>query len=76
MNALLLLVGELEGWELLLLLFVSYVSASVWLFALFDVWRSSFRPDNEKVIWVQVVKSLPLLGAIVYLAVGRNRKIK
>ena len=74
MGTLLLVMSELDGWKFLLFMSVVYVGTSIWLFALFDVSRSTFRQSEEKVIWVQVVKSLPLVGALLYLAVGRNRK--
>ncbi|MEQ9438129.1 MAG: PLDc N-terminal domain-containing protein [Cyclobacteriaceae bacterium] len=74
MSALLLVMGDLSGWGLPLLLLVVYIGTSIWLFALFDVMKSSF-PNNEKIAWEQLVKHLPLLGALIYLAVGRNRKI-
>lgn len=75
MDESLLFIGKLSSWESLLFLLVFYASASLWIFALFDAKRSTFHKDGEKLIWEQVIIALPLIGALVYLAAGRNRKI-
>lgn len=73
MNAHLLFVGGLGGWEILLLLVLFLLGLGLWLYALIDVLRSQFRNDSDKIIWVLVVIFLQFLGAIIYLTVGRNQ---
>jgi len=74
MHSLLLFIDTFNVAQSLLLLAVVYLGTSVWLVALFDVKRSRF-PKNEKIAWWQLIVYLPLLGAIIYLLLRRNRKI-
>lgn len=46
-----------------------------WLIALIDILRSEFTGYN-KIIWILVVLFVPLLGAILYFAIGRRQKIQ
>ena len=63
------------GWELLMMMIVFGVSGILWLIALIDCLRSNFSGD-QKLIWVLVIILVPLLGAILYLIMGRNDKVK
>ncbi len=74
MHSLFLFIDTFNAAQSLLLLAVVYLGTSVWLVALLDVGRSQF-PKNEKITWWQLIVYLPLLGAIIYLLLGRNRKI-
>lgn len=47
----------------------------IWLIALIDILRSEFTGYN-KIIWILVVLFVPLLGAILYFAIGRRQKIQ
>lgn len=47
----------------------------IWLIALIDILRSEFTGYN-KIIWILVVLFVPLLGAILYFAIGRKQKLK
>ena len=73
MSTSLLFVNETGDWNFVWLLLATYVGTSVWLIALFDVKRSSF-PPNKKFFWQQLVAHLPLLGALIYLSIGRKQK--
>jgi len=44
------------------------------IFALVDILKSEFTGSN-KLIWVIVVILLPLLGSILYFAIGTKQKI-
>ncbi len=46
----------------------------LWIWALVDILRSNFRDPNGKLIWCLVVILLPLLGALLYLAIGKDQK--
>ncbi|MGD1890669.1 MAG: PLD nuclease N-terminal domain-containing protein [Cyclobacteriaceae bacterium] len=74
MHSLLLFIDTFNVAQSLLLLAVVHMSTNVWLVALFDVSRNRF-PNNEKIAWRQLIVYLPLLGAVIYLLLGRNRKI-
>ncbi|SNB44982.1 Phospholipase_D-nuclease N-terminal [Geobacter sp. DSM 9736] len=46
----------------------------VWLWALVDILRHEFS-GNNKLIWLLVVISLPLLGVLLYWFIGREQKV-
>jgi len=45
------------------------------IIALVDILRNEFE-ENNKIIWVLVVIFLPLIGSILYFAMGSSQKIK
>lgn len=60
------------AWQLSLLLLIVF---AIPLLAIIDILRHRFK-DNEKLIWVLVVLFMPLVSALLYLALGRNKRIK
>ena len=46
----------------------------LWVSALVDILKNNFKKNN-KLIWIIVVVMLPLIGAILYIMIGRNQKI-
>lgn len=44
------------------------------LIALVDIVTSKFE-GNDKLVWVLVVLFFPFLGALIYFAIGRSKKI-
>ncbi len=47
----------------------------IWVYALFEVLQSRFEDNATKLIWVLVVILLNVLGAILYLLIGRKQRI-
>ena len=45
------------------------------IIALVDVLRSDFRGSNDKLIWVVVILFLNLIGALLYLTIGRRQRL-
>jgi len=45
------------------------------LIALIDVLRSNFRGNYGKLIWVLIILFLNVVGALLYLFIGRNQRI-
>jgi heme/copper-type cytochrome/quinol oxidase subunit 2 len=45
-----------------------------WLWALIDILRGEFSGIN-KIIWLLLVIFIPILGMILYFAIGRKQKI-
>jgi len=43
--------------------------------ALVDIVKSNFKDSNTKLMWVIIVLVLPLMGTILYFAVGRGQKL-
>jgi hypothetical protein len=48
------------------------VGLVVWLWALIDAIRNPALDNTMRLIWVLVIVLLSLLGAILYLLIGRN----
>lgn len=59
----------------LILIFFFILPIILWIVALIDIVKSNFD-GNNKLTWVIIVVFLPVLGALLYLLVGRNQKIK
>jgi len=72
MGTIFLFLGGVGGWEILILLLIPF---ALWLWALIDCLQSDFD-NNNKLVWVILIILVPLLGAILYLAIGRNQKVK
>ncbi|GMQ30060.1 PLDc N-terminal domain-containing protein [Algoriphagus confluentis] len=47
----------------------------VYAFTIYDVVTSRFANSNDKLIWILIVLLLPLLGTILWFAIGRNKRI-
>jgi len=72
MGTIFLFLGGVGGWEILILLLITF---TLWLWALIDCLQSDFN-NNNKLVWVILIILVPLLGAILYLAIGRNQMVK
>ncbi len=62
--------------QLLMVLFIVLTLGTLWVWALVDSIRSEFANSTNKIIWVLVIMFLPLLGALLYLFIGREQKLK
>ena len=63
--------GNLGAGELLILL----ILIILWLTALIDILKNNFQ-GNNKIVWILVVIFIPIMGAILYLTIGKNQKLK
>jgi len=43
-------------------------------YALVDILKNLFE-SNDKIIWILVVLFIPVIGAILYMLIGRKRKL-
>jgi hypothetical protein len=48
----------------------------IWVLALIEIVRSEFKDKNERLIWLLLVILLPLIGTILYFAIGRKQRIE
>ena len=53
---------------------ISLVGLIIWVWALVDAIGNASLSGNEKLIWVLVIIFLNVLGAILYLLIGRGRR--
>lgn len=61
----------------LIIVFIFILLPSIlWIIALIDILKSNFRDSNGKIIWALVVIFLPIIGSILYFAIGRSQKIR
>ena len=72
----LLFIGGLGSSEIMLILFFGLVPLGLWLWALIDLLRSNFKNSTEKLIWAVVIIFVPVLGALLYLLIGRSQKTR
>ncbi|MHB8232177.1 MAG: PLDc N-terminal domain-containing protein [bacterium] len=63
------------GFGMLFMFLFWIASIALWISALIDILKSDFRGGSDKIVWLLVVVFLPLLGAILYFAIGKNQKI-
>jgi len=42
---------------------------------LIDILKSTFPSTNDKLLWVLIVIFLPIIGAILYFAIGQKQKL-
>lgn len=63
--------GILEPWPVRLFLIMIILT----VVALIEILKSDFK-DNDKIIWVLVVLFFNFIGVIIYLAIGRNQRLK
>lgn len=55
---------------------ITILGPILWLIFLIDVLRSSFVAPNDKLVWVIVVTLFPIIGPLLYLFIGRKKRIK
>jgi hypothetical protein len=47
----------------------------VYAFTIYDVLRSRFANQTDKLIWILIVLLVPFLGTVLWFAIGRNRRL-
>ncbi len=47
---------------------------AVWIGIIVDIIRSDFKDSNSKLIWMVLVIGLPLIGSLLYFAIGTDQK--
>lgn len=48
----------------------------LWIAAIIDIVRSNFTDNNQKLVWILIVILVPLIGTILYFALGRSGRVK
>jgi cytochrome bd-type quinol oxidase subunit 2 len=70
-----LYIATISFTEIMLLLLFLAVPVALWLWSLIDLLSSEFENSLNKVIWLMAITFLPVLGALLYLLIGRNQKV-
>ena len=55
-------------------LYVGVAALLVDLVALVSIWRSTLHSTKAKVVWTLIVALLPVLGALAWFPLGRERR--
>lgn len=53
--------------------YILMLGFALWLAALLDILKSTFKVSNNKIVWLIVSFVLPVLGPILYFLIGRNQ---
>ncbi len=61
-------------WQILIILIILF-ALILPIIALIDILRNEFTGSN-KIVWVLLVILLPLMGTLLYFAIGTQQKIK
>lgn len=67
--------GAVDGWRTPLLVLLLALVVGAWLAGLINIARNRFRSPAARWGWVAVVTLLPLIGFLVYWAVGGRYKV-
>ncbi|TDI76886.1 MAG: hypothetical protein E2O83_08935 [Bacteroidetes bacterium] len=71
MNSTFLFIGGIGGLEILIIFILPGI---LWLWSLIDCVKGEFK-NYDKIVWILLIILLPILGAILYLIIGRNQKV-
>ena len=48
------------------------VALALWIFAIYDIVKGTFKGSGSKALWLVVVIFFPIIGALLYLIFGRR----
>jgi hypothetical protein len=63
------------GFSIIAIILPVLVLFILWLWTLIDALRSTFKSDTEKLMWVMLIVFLSIIGAILYILIGRNQRL-
>ncbi|MFY0592161.1 PLDc N-terminal domain-containing protein [Roseivirga sp.] len=71
-----LLIGGISGPEALFLLSFFGIPLLLIVASLISILTSEFKDSQNKLIWVLVAIFVPVVGALLYLTIGRSQRLK
>jgi hypothetical protein len=60
---------ESLGWTVLIL---SLLALGLWIYAILDIVRGSLQGSGNKILWLLIVIFFPIVGALLYLVIGKK----
>ena len=63
------------GFEMLIVLFTAALVFILPIIALISILKNEFN-GNNKLVWVLVVIFLPIIGSVLYFALGKKQMVK
>lgn len=52
-----------------------FLGIIVYVYTIYDVVTSRFANSNDRLIWILIVLLVPLLGTVLWFAIGRNKRL-
>jgi hypothetical protein len=63
------------GGMLLVILVLGIIGLGIWLWALIDAIQNPALDPTMRIVWILVIVFTQWLGAVIYLLVGRSRRV-
>lgn len=60
---------ETFGWVILIL---AIITIALWFYAIADIVKGTFSGSGSKMLWLVVVIIFPIIGAFLYLMMGKR----
>jgi len=57
------------------MLFIVSIPFILMVYSVVDIVRSDFKDTTHKLLWILIVVLAPLIGSIIYLLIGRSKKL-
>lgn len=54
------------------LILLTIISIALWIYAIADIVKGSLSGNSTKIMWLVAVIIFPILGAILYLLIGKK----
>lgn len=51
---------------------LTIIALALWFFAIADIVKGSLARDTNRILWLLIVIFFPILGALLYLFIGRK----
>ncbi len=48
---------------------------ALWIYLIVEIIQSQFPTDTDRILWLLLVVLLPFVGSIIYLIVGREKRL-
>lgn len=66
---------NLSGLEIIAIMLLLLLPFFLIIWAIIDLTKSNFEDNTNKVVWAVFIIFMPLIGAFVYLASGRTKRV-
>ena len=64
------------GGMMILMVLLGVLAVVVWIWALIDAIRNPHLDDTMRIVWVLVIVFTQIVGAIIYLIIGRSSQTR
>ena len=57
---------------MIIFLVLGIIALILWIYAILDIVKGTFKGSGSKMLWLIVVIFFPIVGALLYLLIGRK----